>query len=355
MKIVVIASIIIGLILIVIGYFWYKMGQPLYKPGMVRKGENLSGGLIPPTQSGEPNYWNVESDIKLFHFSSGNGENILVIHGGPGAPFHKPMIGLQGLEGSYKFNYYDQRGAGRSSRPFDKFSENFYNNMTKLERKLGIGAQIADIERIRKILGEDKLTIIGHSFGAFLATLYACEFPENVKALILVAPATTLILPNEEDNFYGKIRNLLPENMKNEYDEFQKKYFDFKGIFSNSESDMVAMNSEFGKYYLTASKIDFSLIKTKGEPSLIGGWMVQAMFFSMGKKHDYRDALKNIKSPTLVIHGGIDLQSEKSSKVYSDLIPNSKFYVIKDAAHFVFNEKPEEFGKVVSDFLKSVN
>ena len=47
-------------------------------------------------------------------------------------------------------------------------------------------AQLADIERLRRASGETSLILIGHSFGAFLAALYATEFPERVRAPVLV-------------------------------------------------------------------------------------------------------------------------------------------------------------------------
>jgi len=44
-----------------------------------------------------------------------------------------------------------------------------YENMQTLCRKLGLAEQVADIERIRRILGREKLILMGHSFGADLA------------------------------------------------------------------------------------------------------------------------------------------------------------------------------------------
>jgi proline iminopeptidase len=49
----------------------------------------------------------------------------------------------------------------------------------------------------RTILGGGKLMLVGHSFGGFLASLYAAEFPQHVKALILIAPADVLVFPQE--------------------------------------------------------------------------------------------------------------------------------------------------------------
>ena len=180
-------------------WFWYAMQQPLYQPGMVRNGVNLSASLVPPAQSTDRDFWIVDgggaSDIRLYHFADGTGTNVLVVHGGPGYPFARPLAGLKSLTANYRFHYYDQRGCGKSSRPIDRFtSSDYYGNMQSLDRTLGIGAQIADIERIRQILGDERIILIGHSFGGFLASLYAAEFPEHVQALILVAPAEMLVM-----------------------------------------------------------------------------------------------------------------------------------------------------------------
>ena len=87
----------------------------------------------------------------------------------------------------------------------------------------------------------------------------------------------------------------------------------------------------------------------QGEP---GGWMSWAMYISMGQRHDYRPALKQVSAPVLVIHGAEDLQSEAATRLYSDLFPNAQFAVIRQAGHFSFQQQPDEFGALVKAFLK---
>jgi len=84
--------------------------------------------------------------------------------------------------------------------------------MTKLDQTLGLGAQIADIERIRQILGEDKLILVGHSWGGFLASLYAAEFPEHVTALIWSPRLTrwSCPKPDAESDLFASVRAKLP-------------------------------------------------------------------------------------------------------------------------------------------------
>ena len=355
-KITIGLSVVILLVIMAGALFWYWMGQPLYKPGMVRSAEGSSYVLTPPAQPKEKNFWRVEPDIKLFFQTQGSGQKVLMLHGGPGIPFAQPWSGLRPLTASHQFLYYHQRGCGQSTKPVDKFSSsNYRRNLTALDKALGIGAQIADIERIRRTIGEEKLIIIGHSYGAFLASMYAAEFPNRVKALILIAPANLLLMPIKGGGLFEEVKKLLPENLKDEYSDYLKQYFNYGKIFSRTESELAELNSRFVKYYKIA-------LKTRGftpppESSLeeSAGWMVHAQYFGLGRRHDYRSALEFVIAPVLVIHGEKDLQPESASRMYADLFPNAKFQIIKNTSHFPFSEDPEVFSEIVGKFLEGLN
>jgi proline iminopeptidase len=343
----VIALTLLTLVLVGGGYVWYAMQQPLYKPGMVRAAENLRAPLTPPQQPADSSTWSVEPDIELAHFAAGEGRNVLIIHGGPGMPYASPWPGLEPLTGDYRFHYYDQRGSGRSTRPIDTFpTGNYYQNMLTLERMLGLGAQIADIERIRRLLRDDKLILIGHSWGGFLASLYAAEFPEHVESLILIAPADVLLMPQQHADLFDLVRQHLPVEMQADYGRFQQQYLDFGNIFTNSEADLVALGEEFGKYYRAAINTP---LPEQGAP---GGWMVFAMYFSIGQRHDYRVALRAVEAPVLVIHAADDLQPVDATRAYAAAFPNAQFEVIGNSGHFPFYEQPEAFFEIVGKWLK---
>jgi proline iminopeptidase len=335
---------------------WWLMGQPLYEPGMVRSGKNLRGPLVPPQQTLAPS-WLVEEDVRLFYHAHGIGRPVLVIHGGPGFPIRQPLAALEPLAGRYRFYYYDQRGCGRSTKPFDRFaSRSFYANMKDLERTLGIGAQVADIERIRQILGQEKLILLGHSFGAFLASMYAAEFPGRVESLVLVAPSGVLVLPDREGGFFAVIREHLPEGRRDDYDRFLREYLDFGQVFSKSEEELARLNRRLGEFFLSASGEQPA---GGDEPADNGGWMVQAMYFSMGKRHDYRAALQGVAAPVLVVHGENDLVPEHVSRLYVDSFPNARLHVVKNgktraagrAGHFLLCDRREELAAALGRFL----
>ena len=329
----------------------WMMKQPLYRLGDVVSGRNLSAPLVPPRQT-DPSSWQVEKDIRLTFESVGEGRPILVVHGGPAMPYENPWAGLSAFKDRRKLLYYHQRGCGDSTRPFDKFDGSFYENMTALERTLGLGAQIADVERIRQILNVDKITIVGHSFGGFIAALYAAEFPDRVDQLVLVAPAGVLTPPDERRDIFKLTREKLSRDLLPSYDEAVREYLDFGSVFSRDESQIIESHRKVGSYLMKA--MDY---ETKGlGAAKPGGWTAVAMYFSIGRAQDYRPALSRIKADTLILVGAEDHLGKAGSESYR-AIPNSSFTVIERgigeerAGHFIFDECPNSFERALTEFL----
>jgi len=340
------AGVLVLLLAVVAGVGWYWMTGPMYRPGDVRAGRNLAEPLTPPAQGSATDRWTVAPGIELHHFDQGDGPEILTVHGGPGFPPTQPWAAGRVLGEHYKLIYYHQRGCGLSTRPIASFTDpNQYANMQRLNRTLGLPAQIADIERIRRILGQDRLVLMGHSFGAITAALYATEFPEHVKALVFIAPANLAVLPVKGDDLFSLVRKRLPASMKDEYERYLTEYFDFRAAFRRTEPQSSEFYGRLGKYFGAGTDIP------SGSDAFGAGYVPLAAYLGMGKHHDYTAAFHRVTAPVLVIHGSGDLQSEAASRAFGQLFPNSRFVAIAGASHFVFNDKPEEFAAAVRGFL----
>jgi len=74
-------SIVIVLTITAGAVFWYKMSKPIYEPGNLHNSKNLHYSLTPPRQTGAEDFWTVEPDIHLYHFSQGEVKNALIIQG----------------------------------------------------------------------------------------------------------------------------------------------------------------------------------------------------------------------------------------------------------------------------------
>lgn len=330
-------------------YGWHWMTGPMYQPGDVRAGKFVTEPLTPAPIVNDR--WLVAPGIELHHFEEGTGTPILVVHGGPGFAPTRPWRAGSLLASDYRLVYYHQRGCGLSSRPIRSFpSSNMYANMGALHRTLGLPAQVADIERIRRILGVEKLILLGHSFGADIAAFYAAEFPEHVHALIYVAPADLAVLPNKQGDLFELVRQRLPAEMKPEYESYLAEYFDFGRALRRSDAESSAFYGRFGRFYAAAV----------GGPAPVSsdattsGYVPLAVFCSMGKHHDYTSALHGVRTPSLVIHGSRDLQPETVSRNFAAHFPNCRFVKIEGATHFAFDDRPEEFAGEVRAFLSSV-
>ncbi len=328
-----------------------QIRKPFYVPGHVRSQTNLRSSLEPPPQTDE-GFWTVEQEVHLVFEAYGQGPAVLVVHGGPAIPYSEPWSGLASLQKDFRFYYYHQRGCGRSTRPCDRFDGNYYANLQALEQTLGLGAQIADIERIRRILGQEKMTLIGHSFGGFLAALYATEFPERVEKLVLVAPAGLLSTPVGDRDLFTQTRAALAEHRREAFDALLERYLDFGGIFNRSENELADLHYEVGQYILEAMQIENSQVAKEQ----CGGWAAFACYFSIGLDHDYRAAISEIGTPTLIVYGQDDQLALSGSRSYS-LIPNSQFRQIAKSdtfvGHNVYADAPIAFAEALKEFLFS--
>src|SRR5213596_3029419 len=114
--------------------------------------------------------------VRLYTRRAGEGPPVVVLHGGPGAHHDYLLPQYDHLtEGGRALLYYDQRGGGRSP--------------VARETLVGWHEHVADLEALRRHLGTDRLALLGYSWGALLAVLYALERPTQVERLALVCPA----------------------------------------------------------------------------------------------------------------------------------------------------------------------
>jgi pimeloyl-ACP methyl ester carboxylesterase len=201
--------------------------------------------------------------------------------------------------------------------------------MQTLAGALGMTAQIADIERIRQILGEDKLILMGHSYGGFMAALYAFEFPGRVEKMVLISPAGTLTMPPLHGGL-DRVKEYLDERGKKEYDSFIARKIQHRG--PEGERGQRASGRRTGT----------------GRRRVVGA---RALPFSGSELRLPRQARGDHRARARDARGKGHLP-EEGSRQYADLVQGSRFVVIDEASHFAFDEAPERFAGLVSGFLK---
>jgi len=114
--------------------------------------------------------------VRLHAETYGDPSNpvIIVLHGGPGGDY-RSQLGARSLADTNFVVFYDQRGAGLSERvPAED---------------LTVRAYMAELDGVIDRYSPDRrVTLLGHSWGAMLATAYLGKAPERVARAILLEP-----------------------------------------------------------------------------------------------------------------------------------------------------------------------
>lgn len=104
----------------------------------------------------------------------GEGEPVVLVHGGLLADENAPLLGESSLNDGYRVINYHRRGFAGSSRPPGRAT---------------IGDQAADLRALLDHLGIERAHLVGHSLGGVIAVQLALDAPERVQTLTLLEPA----------------------------------------------------------------------------------------------------------------------------------------------------------------------
>jgi proline iminopeptidase len=133
--------------------------------------------MVPETVAQDPSLPHVVIDGVTYHaetFGDSSNPVVISVHGGPGGDY-RSILSLQALSDEYFVVFFDQRGAGLSPR----VSPN----------EITLASAIADLDSIVDYYGKGKpVDLVGHSWGAMLASAYLGKHPEKVSHAVLAEP-----------------------------------------------------------------------------------------------------------------------------------------------------------------------
>jgi len=283
--------------------------------------------------------------VMIYYKTLGNGEPLMIVHGGPGASHDYLLPYLLPLARTNKLVFIDERGSGRSS---------------KLEDPTGYTVEnmVEDVEAVRTALNLGKINLLGHSYGGVLAQAYAFKYQQNLNHLILCSTFHSTKMLN--DVFQKMLANMTPE-LRGRIQKMEKA-----GLFGHGKD--YEKNRYTNDYMIAAwGEGYFPYLYQKHpdpnyDPAAAGNtsWdLYREMWGSHGEyvidgnlsSVEYADRLGSITVPTLITVGDHDEVDPSIAKDMQAKIPGSKLVILPESGHMTFVDQPGMFLKAVDDFL----
>ena len=207
-----------------------------------------------------------------------------------------------------------------------------------LQSKYSIAGLVEELYNQTRENSSDKVTLIGHSWGAWLVALFADKYPELVEHIILVGSGPL------EDKYVSEIGARRFQNLSEEDGVIFQRLIDNQA----TDEDMEKIPNIFEKSdnYCLENREEHKADKTDSEMHN-KVWSEAAKLRTNGK---LLTSFKNIKSKIYLIQGQVDPHPVKGVTIplQENGIP-CETYVLEKCGHSPFMEKyaKDEFYKVL--------
>jgi proline iminopeptidase len=272
----------------------------------------------------------------------GAGAPIVVLHGGPDFDHNYLLPELDRLASEFRLVYYDQRGRGRSARDVDA-------------ETVGIDSEMADLDALRRQLGLDAITLLGHSWGAVLALEYATRHPDRVSRLIVVnaAPAS------HADRLLFRERREATEASR--LAKMRKVAATPGFIGGDIAAEVEYYRLHFGATLRKTELLEALMRRLRAHftPSdILKARAIEGRLYAQTwerRDYDLTRRLRSIDIPTLVVHGDRDFVPLSCARRIAAAARRSRLIVLADCGHFAYLEHPAEIEAVIAAFMRSAD
>lgn len=282
------------------------------------------------TSTAVPLYW-----VK---YGTPGAPRLLVLHGGPGAHHDyllPQMLELTRLAGGRELILYDQRGGGRSK--------------TDAREPITWRTQVDDVGAVIREFGLDRPVIVGYSWGALLAMLYAAEAARDASlprpgALVLLdpAPISRTFRETFEREFAARGSNETVQRLRADLAASGLRESDPEAYRQRSFELGVA-----GYFLDPEDAHDLT-------PFRVSSRVQQSVWESLGDFDLAADGtLARIDVPALIVHGRQD-PIPLASSAQAAQIMGAELVPIDGSGHVPYVEQPEALFQAIDAFLSTL-
>lgn len=273
---------------------------------------------------------------------------LLYLHGGPGSSCYDFMyFQAERLEKHFYLIGVDQRGTLRSE-PLE-----VCESLSPMDI-------VNDVEELRKDLNLNSWSILGHSFGGIVATLYAMHYPKSIEKIVYECPTfdfrlnliATLKKAAEIFTEDGEVIEALQCERLAESDETPKRLMEewreVSKRLGSRQNDMYIYGDEKNVFDRIFNEASDDLLSRIGQ--------VRTHFEHLHKEGSMYESLLEevIQLPhsILIISGVYDhVFCEVQQKFIQENAPHITITTFTECGHFPRIEKPDQYAEEVVSFL----
>lgn len=302
---------------------------------------NEPGNLVPKTVSEDATIPAININGTRFHaetFGNDTDPMVVMLHGGPGSDYRSLLNAKALANDGYFVIFYDQRGSGLSQRE-DKSS---YSLQLMLD---DLGAVISHYRKSK----DQKVFLLGHSWGAMLATAYINSYPTAINGVILVEPGG--FTWNQTSDYISRTKDL-SRFSENSNDALYPEQF-----FTGNENEHELLD------YRMAVLASFD--SRKGNPLGIAGaypfWrygaVIHSALFEIAGKDgfDWTTNLSRYKTKVLFCYSELNkAYGAEHAQLLSSAYPNVQLEMIHGTGHEMIYFGWDNFYPIVKNYLNAL-
>lgn len=239
------------------------------------------------------------------------GFRIRSLHAGAGGP---PLVLLHGLAGSHRWWRYV---IPAFARRFDVVVPELvgFGGSRPAPRQPDMPEMASLMNDWLVRIGLERVDLVGHSMGAEIAIHLAAGAPERLRRLVLASAAG---VPREISAAAG-----------------------------------ARLATELARLRAWGRR---SFVATIAADSLRAGPFTLYRTLRHLLADDVRPLLPRVRQPTLLVWGADDpITPVRDAHVMRNLLPDARLHVLADASHNVMADRPDEFVRLVTDFLDATD
>lgn len=249
---------------------------------------------------------------RLYYEAAGRGPAVVLVHGGL-VDSRMWDAQMRPLAKHFRVVRYDIRGYGRSPAPTGQYWPH------------------EDLRALLDYLKIGRATIVGLSLGGIVAADFALEYPARVRSLVLVDSGLRGDKQPPDPKAANARRVGASEGPEKFFEAFTQA--DMLAGLRERPAAREAMRRMMVENYKADAYIRAGLPQSPEPPTV--------------------ERLEQIKAPTLVVVGSLDGHNlQNIADTLAARIPGARKVVIKGASHHPPVETPEEFNRVLLDFLR---